>query len=120
MVERAIHRLQHGRATDHIGWQGEHFFYAVNTLAPFLSHLFKRALSEGFPVEWTMNTIVPIHKIGDTLDLVNYRIIMIGHILAKLCGSILEAELSSHADREELRAARQAGFRQAFSTIDHI
>lgn len=43
---------------------------------------------EGLPPTWTMNTISPIHKAGDTMDPGNYRTIMIGHILAKLYGSV--------------------------------
>ena len=75
---------------------------------------------DGLPVEWTMQTIVSIHKVGDQLDPSNYRTIMIGHTLAKLYGAVLEAELSSYAEHEGLRAPGQAGFRRAFSTIDHI
>ena len=120
MVEKAIRRLQHGRAADHTGIQGEHLIYASKTLAPFVAHLFNRAVVEGLPEEWTMHTIVPIHKSGDTLDPSNYRTIMIGHTLAKLYGAVLEAELSRHAEHEGLRTPGQAGFRRAFSTIDHI
>ena len=45
---------------------------------------------------------------------------MIGHTLAKLYGAVMEAELSTYAEGEGLRAPGQAGFRRAFSTIDHI
>ncbi|MCO5564505.1 hypothetical protein L7F22_018166 [Adiantum nelumboides] len=120
MVERAIRRLQHGRSTDHTGIQSEHLIYVAATLAPFIALLFNRALAEGLPTEWSMHTIVPIHKSGDLLDPGNYRTIMIGHTLAKLYGAVLEAELSSYAESESLRAPGQAGFRRAFSTIDHI
>ena len=68
MVLRAIRRLQHGQASDHTGLQCEHLIYAADTLAPVLAHLFNRALAEGLPVEWTMHTIVPIHKAGDMLN----------------------------------------------------
>ena len=67
-----------------------------------------------------MHTIVPIHKFGDPLDPGTYRTIMIGHTLAKLYGAVMEIELSTYAKREGLRAPGQAGFRRAFSTIDHI
>ncbi|MCO5562838.1 hypothetical protein L7F22_016473 [Adiantum nelumboides] len=66
--------------------------------------LFNRALAEGLPAEWTMHTIVLIHKSGDPLDPDNYRIIMIGHTLAKFLGAVLEVELSSYAKRVGLRA----------------
>ena len=121
MVERAIRRLQHGRSSDHTGIQSEHLIYATNALAPFIGLLFNRALAEGFPAEWTMRTIAPIHKAGDMSDPNNYRTIMIGHTLAKLYGAIMEMELSAYAEREGLCTPGQAGFRrQAFSTIDHI
>ncbi|MCO5608057.1 hypothetical protein L7F22_062262 [Adiantum nelumboides] len=54
-----------------------------------------------------MHLIVPIHKSGDPLNPGNYRTIMIGHTLAKLYGGVLEAELSSYAEREGLGALGQ-------------
>ena len=120
MVERAIRLLQHRRSADHTGLQSEHLIYAATTIAPLIAHVFNRAIGEGFPEEWTRHTIVPIHKSGDTLDPGNYRTIMIGHVMAKLYGAVLEAELSSFAETEGLRAPGQAGFRRAFSTIDHV
>ena len=102
MVERAIHRMQHGRSADHTRLQSEHIIYAASTIAPLIAHIFNRAIGEGFPEEWTKHTIVPIHKSGDTLDPGNYRTIMIGHTMAKLFGAVLEAELSSYTEDEGL------------------
>ncbi|MCO5582134.1 hypothetical protein L7F22_036024 [Adiantum nelumboides] len=120
MVKKAISHLQHGRARDQAGLQAEHLIYGCAALAPLIAHLFNRALSEGFPESWTEHTIVPIHKSGDTMDPSTYRTIMIGPILAKLYGAVLEEELSSLAEGEDMRTPGQAGFRRAFSTIDHI
>ena len=82
--------------------------------------MFNRALTEGFPPEWTMHTIVPIHKAEDVMDPGNYRTIMIGHVLAKLYGAILEAELSTYTEAAGMRVQEQAGFRRDLSTLDHI
>ncbi|MCO5613035.1 hypothetical protein L7F22_067309 [Adiantum nelumboides] len=82
--------------------------------------LFNKALAEGLPAEWTMHIIVSIYKFGDPLELGNYKTIMIRDTLAKLYGAVLEAELSSYAEHEGLRAPGQADFGRAFSTIDHI
>ncbi|MCO5554543.1 hypothetical protein L7F22_008073 [Adiantum nelumboides] len=120
MVRRGIQSLQHRRATDHTGLQGKYFIYAAHTLAPLIAHLFNTALAEGFPESWTMHTIVPLHKAGDRMDPANYRTIMIGHMMAKIYGAVLESELSRYAEREGLRAPGQAGFRRTFSTVDHI
>ena len=120
MVIKAIKKLQNRKAADHTGLQAEHLVYAQDDLAPLITHLFNRALSEGFPPQWRMNTVAPIHKGGDSMDPNTYRTIMIGHILAKLYGTVMEAELSGYTERAGLRAPEQAGFRRAFSTIDHI
>ena len=97
MVKRAIRLLQHRRSADHTGLQSEHLIYATTTIAPLITHVFNRAIGESFPEEWTRHTIVPIHKSGDTLDLGNYMTIMIGHVMSKLYGAVLEAHLSSFA-----------------------
>ena len=120
MVRKGIQGLQHRRAADHTELRGEHFIYAATTLAPLITHLFNRALAEGLPDSWTMHTIVPLHKAGDRMDPANYRTVMIGHLLAKTYGAVLEAELSRYAERESLRSPGQAGFRRTFSTVDHI
>ncbi|MCO5584762.1 hypothetical protein L7F22_038694 [Adiantum nelumboides] len=120
MVSHAITRLQHGRARDQYSLQAEHIIYGRATLAPLIAHLFNRALAEGFPDSWIENTTVPIHKSGDPMDPSTYRTIMIGPILAKLYGTVMEEALSTLAEGEGLRAAEQAGFRRAFSTTDHI
>jgi len=57
--------------------------------------MFNRALCEGFPPTWSTNIINPILKSGDPMDTNNYKTIMIGHLLAKLYGSVLEMELSA-------------------------
>ena len=120
MVTRAIKNLQHSRASDHTGLQSEHLIYAATTLSPLIAHMFNRALTEGFPPEWTMHTIVPIHKAGDAMDPGNYRTIMIGHVHAKLYGAILEAKLSTYTKDVGLRVQEQTGFRRGLLTLDHI
>ncbi|MCO5547050.1 hypothetical protein L7F22_000491 [Adiantum nelumboides] len=105
---------------DQTGLQAEHLIYGCDALAPLIAHLFNRGLSEGFPESWTEHTIVPIHESGDTMDPSTYCTIMIGPILAKLYGAVLEEELSSLAEGEGMRTPGQADFRLAFSTIDHI
>ena len=45
---------------------------------------------------------------------------MIGHTLTKLYGAVMEAELSDYMETLNLHAHEQAGFRRAFSTIDHF
>lgn len=39
--------------------RGEHFSFASHTLAPFIAHIFYRALSEGFPHTWASQSRRP-------------------------------------------------------------
>mgnify|MGYP007069643652 CR=1 FL=1 len=84
---------------DHIGLRAEHIIYAWECLAPFLTLIFNRALAEGFPPQWTMNTVAPIHKGGDPTDPNTYRTIMIGHTLAKLYGAVMKPYVFEHLSR---------------------
>ena len=45
---------------------------------------------------------------------------MIGHMLAKLYGAIMEAKVNDYMETLSLQAHEQASFRRAFSTIYHI
>ncbi|MCO5592246.1 hypothetical protein L7F22_046244 [Adiantum nelumboides] len=54
------------------------------------------------------------------MDPSTYRTIMIGPILAKLYGTVMEEALSTLAEGEGLCAAEHAGIRRAFSTTNHI
>ena len=83
---------------DHTGLRVEHIIYARECLTPFLALIFNHALVEGFPPQWTMNTVAPIHKGGDPMDPNTYRTIMIGHTLAKLYGAVMEAELNDYME----------------------
>ena len=88
----------------HTGLRAEHIIYARECLAPLLTLIFNRALVEGFPPQWTMNTVAPIHKGGDPMDPNTYRTIMIGHMLAKLFVVVMEVELNDYMDTLSLQA----------------
>ena len=89
---KVIKKLQHRKSMDHARLRAERIIYARECLTPFLTLIFNRALAEGFPPQWTINTVAPIHRGGDPVDLNTYRTIMIGHTLAKLYGAVVEAK----------------------------
>eukprot|EP00250_Pteridium_aquilinum_P029453 c39418_g1_i1 orf=22-198(-) len=53
--------------------RAEHFSYASHALAPFIAHLFNRALFEGFQHTWAVNTITFIHRARDTINPEYYK-----------------------------------------------
>ena len=57
----------------------------AHQIAPSLSLLFNRSLSEGsLPDEWKLANIVPVHKKGEKTDVVNYRPISLLCIVSKV------------------------------------
>ena len=82
--------------------------------------LFNLAIKQGFPTPWTQSLVVHIFKSGDKNGPYNNRTIMIGHLLAKLYGIILEKKINEWIEMEGKRAKGQAGFRRNPSTTEHL
>ena len=93
-----IKKLRHRKSIDNIGLRVEHIIYARECLTSFLTLIFNHALTEGFPPQWTMNTMAPIHKGGDPMDPNTYRTIMIGHTVADLYCVVMEVELNDYME----------------------
>ena len=64
-----------------------------------ISDMFNDALQHGMPYDWTTNWIKPLHKGGDVNN-VNYRTIMVGSLMAKLFGCIMESKISVWAEKK--------------------
>ena len=45
---------------------------------------------------------------------------MVGSLMAKLFGTIMQEKLSARVEEKDKRAHGQAGFRQSHSTIDYL
>ena len=87
----------------------------------WISDMFNHALQHGIPYDWTTNQIKPLHKGGDVNNVKNYRTIMVGSLMAKLYGCIIElTKISAWTKKNGKRAYGQAGFRKHLSTIDHL
>ena len=81
VVTKVIKILQLRKCMDHTRLRAEHIIYAQECLTPFLTLVFNCDLAEGFPPQWTMNTMAPIHKGGDPMDPNTYSTIMIVHMV---------------------------------------
>ena len=66
----------------------------------YVHDMFNYALQHGMPYEWTTNQIKPLHKDGDVNNVNNYRTIMVGSLMAKLFGCIMESKLSVWAEKK--------------------
>ena len=91
-----------------------------NDAHAWINDMFNHALRHGMSYYWTTNWIKPLHKGGDINNVNNYRTIMVGSLIAKLFGCIMESKISVWAEKNGKRAYGQAGFRKHHSTIDHF
>ena len=89
---------------------------------PLYSKLFNIIFDTGIlPDAWLEGKIRPIYKNkGSQLDPENYRPITILSCLGKLFTAILNNRLTKYLEHHESLHENQAGFRQGYSTTDHI
>ena len=77
--------------------------------------------SELIPTDWCFGLIKPIFKNkGDPRDPSHYRGITILSCLGKLLTSCINTRLTSYSKSCNIIGNGQTGFRQGFSTADHI
>ena len=118
----AIRKLNNGKApgTDRI--LNEHIKTTSQMFLPLYEIFFNSILDTGhFPEQWSMGCICPIYKNkGDRADVQNYRPITILSCLGKLFTSILNSRLNDYLEESMILSENQAGFRQQYSTSDHI
>ena len=69
----------------------------------WMCDMFNLALQHGIPHDWSTNWVKPLHKGGDVKKVNNYRTIMIGSLMAKLFGCIMETKLSKYAEENGKR-----------------
>ncbi len=84
--------------------------------------LFNIVFNSGIlPEAWMIGNIIPIYKNkGSNLDAKNYRPITLLSCLGKIFTSILNERLGSFANTLNIIHENQAGFRQGYSTVDHM
>lgn len=89
--------------------------------AEILAKVFDAINSTGLiPRSWKEAVIVPVHKKGPPADPENYRNISLLSIIGKIYAKFLLSKLSHWANDSNLIGHEQAGFRNNYSTSDHM
>ena len=118
-VQAAIQRLKNNKAPGADGLAAELFKTGGGVLARCMHQLIcKIWLEECMPEDWSLSTICPILKKGDTTIRNNYRGISLLSIAYKVLSSVICERLKPHA--EALIGPYQCGFRPGKSTTDQI
>ena len=93
----------------------------MDEVVPFLKILFQHIFDLGlFPIDWCQSIIVPIHKKGDINQCDNYRPISLTSLVSKIYTQILNKRLTTFTNCMNILPEEQAGFREGYSTVDHI
>ena len=84
--------------------------------------LFNLILDSGIvPQSWLSGFIIPLYKNkGDRCEVDNYRGITILSCFGKLFTSVINQRLTKYTDEFDIIGSEQAGFRESYSTTDHI
>ena len=91
-------------------------------MCPLYVKLFNKVLDTGdIPDDWLVGVIVPIYKnVGEVSDVNNYRGITLLSCLGKLFTTLLNVRLTEFCEENQIIKEIQAGFRQGYSTVDHV
>ena len=94
---------------------------AVHVITPLVTRIFNHIFLAGiFPSEWSKAYIIPVYKKGDKNECCNYRPISLTSLLSKVYTSTLNKRLTLYSDLVGILPEEQAGFREGYSTIDHV
>ncbi|KAE9421754.1 hypothetical protein Angca_007236, partial [Angiostrongylus cantonensis] len=99
--------------------RSEHLKNLPPVLVSTLARLFTRCLSEcKVPTRWKTSRTVLLSKKGDLHDIGNFRPICLPSVVYKLCIRVVLNRFNRTLD--EGQPCKQTGFRNGFSTMDHI
>ena len=100
----------------------EYLKYTSDVLLPVYERLLNIILDTGIiPSSWVEGIIIPIFKNKcSSTDPDNYRPITLLSCFGKLFTAVLNSRLNNYLEEFEILKENQAGFRKAYSTLDHI
>jgi len=119
-IAQVMRRFKRNKFVSLDGIKAKFLLNASDMLHVQLQIVFNKLLQQGYSVSLSTGVIHAWHKGGDALQFENCRGITVGPVLAKVFAMILEARLSSWAEKRSLCAKGQASFRKDFHTTDNL
>ena len=121
-IQCIVKKLKNGKAcgVDHI--RNEFLKSCPNEILQIFVNFFNLTLSSGLiPDEWCFRLILPLYKNkGDINNPDNYWGITLLSCIGKLFTAVINSRLTKYLDAVGCIGEKQAGFREGYSTIDHI
>ena len=121
-VRTAVMTLKTKKAADRDGFTVELLRAGImDVILPALTSTFNKFFRKGSYFDpWNVGLLHPIFKKGDPQDCRNYRTVTVGSLFGKIFASVIERRISEWAERNNIRAKGQAGFRRKHGTQDHL
>lgn len=121
-VLKAVKNIRNNKAPGDDMIINEYIFSSVDRMIDIYVYLFNIVFETGIlPEAWLIGNIIPIFKNkGSRLEPQNYRPITLLSCIGKIFTSILNTRLCDYLDDLSILLENQAGFRQGYSTTDHI
>lgn len=121
-IAKLINKLPNNKCAGADGILNEYIKSTAELLLPLYVRLFNLILDQGVvPREWLIGMVLPIYKgKGDKHSVDNYRGITLLSCLGKLFTSLLNSRLTEFCTTNEIILENQTGFRQGYSTLDHV
>ena len=99
----------------------ELYKHSCDQVVDFFIKLFNTLFDRGiFPSNWTESVVLPLYKKGDVNNPNNYRGISVSDVSSKLFSTIINRRLQEWVQDNNITDEYQAGFKQGYSTIDHV
>ena len=120
-VRIIIKNLKRNKAGGADFLKNEMLINCPDDLLPLFTDFFNIVLESGLiPEDWCLGIIMPLHKDGPRANPDNYRGITLLSCLGKVFTALLNKRLKAYIDTQGGLSEAQAGFRDGYSTIDHI
>ena len=121
-VKTQIKKLRNNKAPGIDLIINEYIKNSPSQMITLITQLFNIILNSGIiPTDWTLGIIKPIYKNkGSPNDPENYRGITLLSCIGKLFTAVINTRLSNYLEGVGAIGDEQAGFREGFSTLDHI
>ena len=120
-IKEIIFSLKNNKACGLDLLRNEFLKQSSDDLVNFYSLFFNFILDTGLvPDIWCKGLIMPLFKKGDRSDPDNYRGITLLSCMGKLFTACINKRITSFMDEDQKLGPEQAGFREEFSTLDHV
>ena len=111
-IGKYLSHLQTKKAAGHDGISPRLLRAATSAIVEPLAKIINLCLSKGtFPTSWKIAKVTPVFKVGDQLNISNYRPISILPVLSKLLERHVHLALYKYLNQHDLLFKHQSGFR---------